>query len=95
MIELPIVVNMTLDSSKNVYDLSVEQTCETFDMGLDTTITVTINTNPYTGAYEFTPTQSTQRIEIKDLMATDDIVINPIPNNYGLIGWNGSFLTVT
>ena len=49
----------------------------------------------YTGAYEFTPTQGTQVIEIANKKATADITINPIPSNYGLITWNGSTLTVS
>lgn len=49
----------------------------------------------YTGAYEFTPTQDAQTVLISGLKATQDITINPIPSNYGLITWNGSFLTVS
>lgn len=49
----------------------------------------------YEGPYEFTPTQSTQTIAIEGKTATEDIVINPIPSNYGLITWNGSTLTVS
>ena len=49
----------------------------------------------YTGAYTFTPTQEEQTIEIKNMRATDNIVIESIPNNYGLITWNGSYLTVS
>ena len=49
----------------------------------------------YTGAYEFTPTQGTQVIEIANKKATADITINPIPSNYGLVTWNGSVLTVS
>lgn len=52
-------------------------------------------TNPYEGAYEFTPTDSVQTIEISGLRATGNITINAIPNNYGLITWNGSTLTVS
>ena len=95
MIELPLVVEMTVDTSKKVFEFSIEQTCETYEMTQDAVFNVTVNTNPYEGAYEFTPSSETQTIAIKNLMATDDIIINPIPNNYGLIGWNGSFLTVT
>lgn len=50
---------------------------------------------PYTGAYEYTPTEETQTIEISGKAATQDIIINPIPSNYGLITWNGSVLTVS
>lgn len=95
MIELPLVVEMTVDTSKKVFEFSIEQTCETYEMTQDAVFNVTVNTNPYEGDYEFTPSSSAQTIAIKNLMATDDIIINPIPNNYGLIGWNGSFLTVT
>ena len=49
----------------------------------------------YEGPYEFTPTQSTQTIEIAFKQATENIIINPIPSNYGLISWNGSVLTVS
>ena len=49
----------------------------------------------YSGDYSFTPTSQTQTIEIENKMATADIVINPIPSNYGLITWNGTSLTVS
>ena len=50
---------------------------------------------PYTGPYEFTPTREKQSIEMTGQYATKDIVINPIPSNYGLIEWDGSVLTVS
>ena len=49
----------------------------------------------YSGSYEVTPTQQTQTIPINGLVATQDITVNPIPSNYGLITWNGSTLTVS
>ena len=55
----------------------------------------TAQVEEYTGDYEFTPTRSTQVIEIANKKATADITINPIPKNYGLITWNGSVLTVS
>ena len=52
--------------------------------------------NPYyNGAYTFTPTQSEQTVEIRGMIAKQDIVIEPIPQNYGLIIWNGSVLSVS
>ena len=53
------------------------------------------DTEEYEGSYVFTPTQSTQTIPIADKKATQDIIINPIPSNYGLITWNGAILTVS
>lgn len=52
-------------------------------------------TEYYTGSYLYTPTQSRQTIPIAQLTATEDIVIEAIPDNYGLITWNGSTLTVS
>ena len=49
----------------------------------------------YTGEYTYTPSQEIQTIPIAQLTASDDITINPIPSNYGLITWNGSTLTVS
>ena len=49
----------------------------------------------YDGEYSFTPTQSTQTIGIKGKVAKNNITINPIPSNYGLITWNGAVLTVS
>ena len=55
----------------------------------------TAQVEEYTGAYEFTPTQDIQTIQIANKKATADITINPIPSNYGLVTWNGSVLTVS
>lgn len=49
----------------------------------------------YTGSYEVTPTQETQTLNTANLMMSENVVINPIPSNYGLITWNGSTLTVS
>ena len=48
----------------------------------------------YEGAYEITPTTAEQVIPTKNLRMTEDITVAAIPNNYGLITWNGSTLTV-
>lgn len=49
----------------------------------------------YSGDYRITPTTSTQVIAIAGKTATQDITIDPIPSNYGLITWNGSTITVS
>ena len=64
-------------------------------LSVDMTIPKVVQTNPFVGSYEYTPTQETQTILINGLRATDDITINPIPNNYGLITWDGSTITVS
>lgn len=49
----------------------------------------------FDGPYEYTPAAEAQTVPINGMVATSDIVINAIPNNYGLITWNGSTLTVS
>ena len=50
---------------------------------------------PYGGPYKVTPTQGTQVLETKFFKMTDNVTVNPIPSNYGLITWNGSYLMVS
>lgn len=49
----------------------------------------------YTGPTEITPSAETQTLETKDLRMTEDITIQPIPSNYGLITWDGTTITVS
>ena len=49
----------------------------------------------YSGPVEITPTTETQRVETDSFYMQSDIIINPIPSNYGLITWDGSTLTVS
>ena len=50
---------------------------------------------PYEGPYEVTPTQETQVLRTAQKVSSRNIVVNPIPSNYGLITWDGSVLTVS
>lgn len=49
----------------------------------------------YTGETVFTPSMEMQIVETRDMYMTDDITINPIPSNYGLITFNGTVITVS
>lgn len=49
----------------------------------------------YHGSYEVTPSLQTQTLNTKDKILLNNVKVNPIPNNYGLITWNGSSLTVS
>ena len=59
------------------------------------TIPQIVEPEHYSGEYEIAPTKETQIIPTKRMMMSDDIIIDPIPSNYGLITWNGSALTVS
>ena len=65
----------------------------TLNAGL--TVPEVVEPNPFTGAYQYTPTQQSQTIEIQGLQAVENIIINPIPHNYGLISWNGLGIRVS
>ena len=49
----------------------------------------------FEGAYEYTPSAEEQRIPIDGMVATADIVVHAIPNNYGLVTWDGRTITVS
>lgn len=49
----------------------------------------------YTGQTEITPAAEEQRLETAYKSVLEEIVIKPIPNNYGLITWDGSTITVS
>ncbi len=72
-------------------DGDVQLTCD----GVEGVVIQYDSHSAYEGEYEITPSNEVQTIPIANFIATQDIVINPIPQNYGLIGWNGSFLTIS
>ena len=49
----------------------------------------------YEGATTITPNNQTQTLQTVGLVVDSNIIINPIPSNYGVISWNGSVLTVS
>ena len=53
------------------------------------------NVPRYDGETTITPTTETQILPTRGKAVLQDITINPIPNNYGLITWNGSIITVS
>lgn len=66
------------------------------DGEVGTVIKVTEHDLPvYTGQTEITPSEDTQVLQTANRTVLQNIVINPIPSNYGKITWNGSTLTVS
>ena len=53
------------------------------------------NAGDYSGAYEVTPTEETQTLATADKVLSGNIIVKPIPSNYGLITWDGTKLTVS
>ena len=50
---------------------------------------------PYGGAYEVTPSREAQTLATASRTLSQNVVVNPIPSNYGLIEWDGSKLRVS
>lgn len=49
----------------------------------------------YTGKYRFTPANKIQVIESENKLLLQNVIIEPIPKNYGLITWNGSYMKIS
>lgn len=50
---------------------------------------------PYTGETEVTPSEETQILYTSGKVVNDNIKVNPIPNDWGKITWNGSYILVS
>lgn len=87
-----IIVPMTVSESEVSIPMEVSNDSQSVEMDMGAEI---VMSPKYRGLYEFTPTNEQQIVKIEGKMAEENIVINPIPNNYGLITWNGSTLMVS
>lgn len=91
-------VTVTADFSPNVIESTASFSDQMIEVsaGLTTNITHFYSEYPdYDGEYEFTPTAETQTLDSTDKVMRHNVVIKPIPSNYGLITWNGATLTVS
>lgn len=50
---------------------------------------------PYEGPYTVTPSASRQTLFTRGYAMTGNVVIEPIPQNYGLVTYNGRILTIS
>lgn len=49
----------------------------------------------YEGEYTITPTTEAVTLNTANLSMAQNIVVNPIPSNYGRINYNGGYITVS
>lgn len=61
----------------------------------DLTIPKTLMPDIYEGPFAVTPSAQAQVLDTAEKYLTDSIIVGPIPNNYGLITWDGSVITVS
>lgn len=51
--------------------------------------------DPYEGPLEVTPGEEALELPTRGKTARENIVVKPIPSNYGLITWDGTVITVS
>lgn len=89
-----IAIPMRVESDSVSIPMNVGSTNSTVLMNIKTVIEI-VQTNPYTGEYHFTPGDEEIVVETTDKYLSENIIIDPIPSNYGHISWNGSVITVS
>lgn len=78
-------VPLTLDvSDDGGITMSVEQVREIY-----------VDRPVYTGTQTVTPSSQTQTLRTDGKRIVGDITVAPVPSNYGLVTWNGSYLTIS
>ena len=50
---------------------------------------------PYEGEYTVTPSRQAQVLPTAGRSLSQDVTVEPIPPNYGLVTWDGAVLTVS
>ena len=95
MIQDTIIVPMALEELEQTIPAQVAPDLEEYPVGLETVIVQGERVHYYEGPYTFTPSAQAQTIPIDHLMPTADITIEPVPQQYGLITYNGSTITVS
>lgn len=79
--------NVTIDQSQS---MNVQFKEDVFDCVFDD-----VRSADYSGPYQVTPSETEQVLPTANTSLASNIVINPIPSNYGLVEWNGSNLTIS
>lgn len=49
----------------------------------------------YNGEYIIIPSEYEQTVDTEDRYFTANIIVKPIPSNWGKISWDGSVMTIT
>lgn len=87
---------MKLNATFSAPRIGVEVTAPTMSAPTGTPVARDfVDRDPYAGEYVVTPSAEEQVLQTRNLRMTDNITVNPVPQNYGLITWNGSYLTVS
>lgn len=87
----PMIVPLTVAVQDEIA-LSVE---DGLCVGLDVDIAFNGKQTEYHGPTSFVPSEEQQTIQTAGYTVREDIIIEPIPSNYGKISWDGRRITVS
>lgn len=59
------------------------------------TLTEQVEHESYQGSYNITPTRNRQVLDTASKIMLQDLIVEPIPQNYGLITYNGFEIMVS
>lgn len=88
-----VTVPVTLSVSTREYKVNISSPKE-IDVGVSTAIEA-VDAEHYRGPYTVTPGAQAQALDTAGKLMGYNVVVASVPNNYGLITWNGSVLTVS
>ena len=94
MPDIPIRVKVNVAESVQRFNVSVAELNHPVSCAVSTQI-VTALYEDYDGAVEATPSAQEQVFSVGNKHVLSDFVVHAIPNNYGLITYNGQYITVS
>lgn len=89
----PIVLDMDV-TEPQVIPMTVSEAGGSISMTVGVSINLVAGQH-YQGATTVTPTQEQQILLTQGKVVDANIIVEPIPSNYGLITWNGSVLRIS
>ena len=95
MIVFPVEIQAEAVVNDSVYEVEAVSNGIVLSSTVASSINIAERVPTYDGPYELTPTDDVQILPIEEKKATQDIVINPIPQGWGRITWDGRILTVS
>ena len=91
---IPIRVDMKVTESQQNYWLRVIEKNIPISVDVETPIVAGVAKEDE-GEYDITPTNTEQVFSTEGKRCPHNFIVEPIPNNYGLITYNGSIITVS
>lgn len=91
---IPIRIDMTVTESQQNYCLKVVETNTPIQVDVETPVVAGI-AKEYKGECDITPTNEKQVFNTEGMRCPQNFIVEPIPQNYGLITYNGSTIIVS